>query len=117
MVRGNIDSASASLRGTLNGVQVSTLLSRRFAFARWTLSEAFAQQSLFRIFDNIVRASPTARQAVLAYLGQVATLNAKRAAMRVDPNTVSTEGFIVNLHAILLRFAEPFLDAGFTKVR
>ncbi|POY75438.1 hypothetical protein BMF94_1509 [Rhodotorula taiwanensis] len=94
MVRGNIDSASASLRGTLNGVQ----------------------QSLFRIFDNIVRASPTARQAVLAYLGQVATLNAKRAAMRVDPNTVSTEGFIVNLHAILLRFAEPFLDAGFTKI-
>lgn len=36
--------------------------------------------------------------------------------MRVDPTTVSTEGFIINLHAVLLRFAEPFLDAGFTKV-
>ncbi|GAA5985530.1 hypothetical protein JCM10908_007012 [Rhodotorula pacifica] len=94
MVRGNIDSASASLRGTLHGVQ----------------------SSLFRIFDNIVRASPTSRAAVLSYFGRVAALNAKRAAMRVDPNTVSSEGFIVNLHTILLRFAEPFLDAGFSKI-
>ncbi|BGO95650.1 Ubiquitin conjugation factor E4 [Rhodotorula toruloides] len=94
MVRGNIDSASASLRGTLRGVQTS----------------------LFRIFDNIVRSSPVAREAVLAYLGQAAALNAKRAAMRVDPNTVSTEGFIINLHAVLLRFAEPFMDASFSKI-
>ncbi|GAA5956492.1 hypothetical protein JCM8115_000586 [Rhodotorula mucilaginosa] len=94
MVRGNIDSASASLRGTLHGVQTS----------------------LFRIFDNMVRASPTARGAVLGYFGRVASLNAKRAAMRVDPNTVSSEGYIINLHSILLRFAEPFLDAGFTKI-
>ena len=64
----------------------------------------------------MVRASPAARGAVLGYFGRVASLNAKRAAMRVDPNTVSSEGYIINLHAILLRFAEPFLDAGFTKV-
>lgn len=37
--------------------------------------------------------------------------------MRVDPNTVSTEGFIVNLHTVLLGLSEPFLDAGLTKVR
>ena len=64
----------------------------------------------------MVRASPTARGAVLGYFGRVASLNAKRAAMRVDPNTVSSEGYIIHLHSILLRFAEPFLDAGFTKV-
>lgn len=64
----------------------------------------------------MVRASPAARGAVLGYFGRVASLNAKRAAMRVDPNTVSSEGYIINLHAILMRFAEPFLDAGFTKV-
>ncbi|GAA5912015.1 hypothetical protein JCM5296_007322 [Sporobolomyces johnsonii] len=94
MVRGNIDSASASLRGTLAGVQTS----------------------LFRILDNIVRSSPTAREGVLSYFGNVAAMNSKRAAMRVDPNTVSTEGFIINLHVALLGFSQPFLDAGFTKI-
>ncbi|GJN94371.1 hypothetical protein Rhopal_007450-T1 [Rhodotorula paludigena] len=94
MVRGNVDSASASLRGTLRGVQ----------------------GTLFRVLDNIVRSSPTAREAVLAYLGHVAALNAKRAAMRVDPNSVSTEGYIHNLHTVLLRFAEPFMDSGYTKI-
>lgn len=76
---------------------------------------AGSQNSLFRIFDNIVRSSPAAREAVLAYLGQAAALNAKRAAMRVDPNTVSTERFVTNLHAILLRFAEPFMDTSFSQ--
>ncbi|BGP03526.1 E4 ubiquitin-protein ligase UFD2 [Rhodotorula toruloides] len=94
MMRGNIDSASASLRCTLRGVQTS----------------------LFRILDNTVRSSPAAREAVLAYLGQTAVLNAKRAAMRADPNTVSTEGFVINLHAVLVRFAEPFMDASFSKI-
>ncbi|TNY19299.1 ubiquitin elongating factor core-domain-containing protein [Rhodotorula diobovata] len=94
MGRGNINSASASLRGTLNGVQ----------------------NTLFRILDNIVRSSPTARAAVLDLLGHAAALNAKRAAMQVDPKTVSTEGFVHNLHYILLRFAEPFMDASYSKI-
>ncbi|GAA5900931.1 hypothetical protein JCM8208_007568 [Rhodotorula glutinis] len=94
MGRGNIDSASASLRGTLRGVQ----------------------NTLFRILDNIVRSSPSARAAVLDFLGHAAQLNAKRAAMRVDPSTVSTEGFVHNLHYVLLRFAEPFMDAGYSKI-
>ncbi|BGP43552.1 Ubiquitin conjugation factor E4 [Rhodotorula kratochvilovae] len=94
MGRGNIDSASASLRGTLRGVQ----------------------NTLFRILDNIVRSSPAARTAVLAFLGRAAALNAKRAAMRVDPTTVSSEGFVHNLHYVLLRFSEPFMDAGYSKI-
>ncbi|GAA6057987.1 hypothetical protein JCM3770_004600 [Rhodotorula araucariae] len=94
MGRGNIDSASASLRGTLRGVQ----------------------NTLFRILDNIVRSSPAARAAVLAFLGRAAALNAKRAAMRVDPASVSSEGFVHNLHYVLLRFSEPFMDAGYSKI-
>lgn len=53
---------------------------------------------------------------MLSYLGHVNAANAKRAAMQVDPNTVSTHGFIINLHALLLRFAEPFMDARLSKV-
>ncbi|GAA6060451.1 hypothetical protein JCM10212_000044 [Sporobolomyces blumeae] len=94
MGNGNIASASASLRGTLGGVQ--------------TLH--------FRLMSNLVRSAPSAREAVLSFFSTVASLNAKRAAMRVDPNTVSTEGFIINLHTVLLGLAEPFLDAGFTKI-
>lgn len=37
--------------------------------------------------------------------------------MRVDPRTVSTHGFIINIHAILLGFADPFVDKDYTKVR
>ncbi|GAA5905285.1 hypothetical protein JCM6882_003736 [Rhodosporidiobolus microsporus] len=94
MGRGNIDSATSSLRGVLNGVQTT----------------------LFRIHDLIIRSSPTARTSLLSYLARVAALNHKRAAMRVDPATVSSEAFIGNLHAVLLRLCEPFMDAGFTKI-
>ncbi|GAA5912608.1 ubiquitin conjugation factor core domain-containing protein [Sporobolomyces salmoneus] len=94
MGQGNIQSASTSLRGTLAGLQ--TLL--------------------FRILSNLVRSSPSARESVLEFFASVAKLNSKRAAMRVDPRTVSTEGFIVNLHTVLLGLCEPFLDAGLTKI-
>ncbi len=34
----------------------------------------------------------------------------------VDPATVASDSFMVNVHLILLRFAEPFMDAQYTKV-
>ncbi|GAA6013068.1 hypothetical protein JCM10207_006159 [Rhodosporidiobolus poonsookiae] len=94
MGRGNIDSASASLRSTLNSVQ----------------------SALFRLHSSILRAGADARAALLAYLSRVASLNAKRAAMRVEPGTVGSEAFVVNLHAVLLRLSEPFMDPGFSKI-
>lgn len=68
------------------------------------------------MLNNIVRAGPKPREAVLSYLGNILAANAKRAAMRVDPNTVSSEGFIINLHNVLLSFAQPFMDSQFSKV-
>ncbi|KAL8293009.1 hypothetical protein RQP46_000703 [Phenoliferia psychrophenolica] len=94
MGHGDIDSASKNLRGTLANVQTS----------------------LFRIMDNIVRAGPKPREAVLSLIGHVALANVKRAAMRVDPRTVSTHGFVINLHNILLSFAAPFMDSTFSKI-
>lgn len=72
---------------------------------------------LFQIMHNIVRAGPKPREAVLAYFGNVAKANAKRAAMRVEPGTMSTHGFIINLHTVLLSFATPFMDSQYSKVR
>jgi hypothetical protein len=35
---------------------------------------------------------------------------------QVEPETVATDSFMVNLQTVLLRFAEPFMDANYTKV-
>ncbi|KAF8631028.1 hypothetical protein AX15_002639 [Amanita polypyramis BW_CC] len=93
-LRNDIDSSFASLRGTLKSLQ----------------------SSLFQIFNTIVRASPEAREAVLQYFARIVSLNAKRAGMQVDLNTVSSDSFMLNILSILLRFAEPFMDANYTKM-
>ena len=37
--------------------------------------------------------------------------------IQVDPATVSSDSFMVNIQTVLLRFAEPFMDATYSKVR
>ena len=36
--------------------------------------------------------------------------------VQVEPETVASDSFMVNLQSVLLRFAEPFMDARYTKV-
>ncbi|KAG8684545.1 hypothetical protein FRC09_015315, partial [Ceratobasidium sp. 395] len=74
------------------------------------------QQSIFLVFNAIVRASPESREQVLHYFATALNINAKRAGAHVDPRTVASDGYMVNLQAALLRFAEPFLDAKFSKI-
>ncbi|KAL6304363.1 ubiquitin conjugation factor E4 [Sparassis latifolia] len=90
----DIESATASLRGTLKSLQ----------------------SSLFQIFNNLVRASPESREAVLQYFARVISLNVKRAGMQVEPETVASDCFMVNLQSIMFRFCEPFMDANYTKM-
>lgn len=92
--RDDIESSFASLRGTLKSLQ----------------------SSLFQVFNTLVRASAESREAVLQYFARVIALNVKRAGMQVDPNTVSSDSFMVNIQSILYRFAEPFMDANYTKM-
>jgi ubiquitin conjugation factor E4 B len=70
----------------------------------------------FRLFNSLVRSSPASREKVLQYWAHVADLNRKRGAMRVKQDQVSTDGFTVNIWETLQRFAEPFMDAGYTKI-
>ncbi|KAJ7107276.1 ubiquitin elongating factor core-domain-containing protein [Mycena crocata] len=92
--RDDIDSSNASLRGTMKSLQ----------------------SSLFQIFNTLVRASAESREAVLDYFARVVSLNVKRAGMQVEPETVATDSFMVNMQSILLRFAEPFMDANYAKM-
>ncbi|KAI5121069.1 hypothetical protein M0805_008583 [Coniferiporia weirii] len=92
--RDDVESSNASLRGTLKSLQ----------------------STLFQAFNTIVRASPESREAVLQYFSRIVSLNVKRGGMQVDPDTVASDGFMINVQAILLRFAEPFMDAKYSKI-
>ncbi|RXW24419.1 hypothetical protein EST38_g1415 [Candolleomyces aberdarensis] len=92
--REDVDSSFATLRGTLKSLQ----------------------SSLFKIFDALVRASPASREAVLQYFARVIRLNGRRAGMQVNPDTVASDSFMLNLQSVLLRFAEPFMDVNFSKI-
>ncbi|KAI5989101.1 ubiquitin elongating factor core-domain-containing protein [Pisolithus albus] len=92
--RSDIESSYASLRGTVKSLQ----------------------SSLFSIFNTLVRASPEAKEAVLEYFATVVRLNVKRAGMQVEPDTVASDSFMINLHSVLLQFAEPFMDARYSKM-
>ncbi|KAJ7175910.1 ubiquitin elongating factor core-domain-containing protein [Mycena filopes] len=70
----------------------------------------------FQIFNTLVRASAESREAVLEYFARVVSLNVKRAGMQVEAETVASDSFMVNLQSILLRFAEPFMDANYAKM-
>ncbi|KLT45417.1 hypothetical protein CC85DRAFT_282483 [Cutaneotrichosporon oleaginosum] len=90
----DIDANKANLRHTLGGLQTS----------------------LFNIYNAIVRASPEAREGVLNYFTLVCKVNQKRAGMRVDYRTVSTDGFMINVHAVLLKLFEPVMDVQYSKI-
>ncbi|KAF9454682.1 hypothetical protein P691DRAFT_804031 [Macrolepiota fuliginosa MF-IS2] len=90
----DIDSSFASLRGTLKSLQ----------------------SSIFQIFNSLLRASTDAREAVLKYFARVISLNNKRAGTHVDPETVASDSFMVNLQSVLYKFADPFIDATYSKM-
>ncbi|CAD6888083.1 unnamed protein product [Tilletia controversa] len=70
----------------------------------------------FQIFNALLRASAESRERVVDFWAKACRLNIKRAAMRVKPELVSSDGFMVNLFEMLLRFAEPFMDARYSKI-
>lgn len=74
------------------------------------------QSQLFFICDKIIRSSENARNKLLKYFGQIIDLNHKRVAIHVDPATVSSDAFMINITSILLRFSEPFIDVMGSKI-
>jgi ubiquitin conjugation factor E4 B len=74
------------------------------------------QSSLFNIYNAIVRASPASREGVLSFFELVIRLNEKRAGMRVDHRSVSSDGYMTNLHVVLLKLFEPVMDSSFSKI-
>ncbi|KAK9457598.1 ubiquitin elongating factor core-domain-containing protein [Dipodascopsis uninucleata] len=90
----DIDSAISGLRAELSNVQ----------------------ESLSIIVDKIVRASAESRERMLQYFAITMNLNHRRHAIQVEPGTVSSDGFMLNITAILNKLCEPFVDATFSKI-
>lgn len=74
------------------------------------------QDDLFLIANAFIRAGPETRNRTLDWFAYIMNTNHKRRAMRVDPRTVASEGFMMNITTILDRFCEPFMDNDFSKI-
>ncbi|KAI9688556.1 MAG: hypothetical protein M1822_001505 [Bathelium mastoideum] len=74
------------------------------------------QAELFDITNLIIKASKDPRERMLDWFAAVVNKNHKKRAMQVDPKTVSTDGFMVNVTITLDQLCEPFMDATFSKV-
>ncbi|KAK6336050.1 hypothetical protein TWF730_003421 [Orbilia blumenaviensis] len=74
------------------------------------------QDQLSVIINHFVRASPEARGRVLDFFASVLNSNSKRRAIQVQENTVSSDGFLLNITAVLNKLCDPFMDATYTKV-
>lgn len=71
----------------------------------------------FKLFNNLIRAEGSkSREAVLAYWGNICEANKKRGAMRVKAKEVASDGFMVNLFELVMRFCEPFMDHKYSKI-
>ncbi|KAL4798893.1 ubiquitin elongating factor core-domain-containing protein [Aspergillus venezuelensis] len=78
--------------------------------------QSLLSSDLLDIINHMVRASVDARNRVLDWFAASLNINHKRRAMQVDPNTVSSDGFMFNLTTCLDQLCQPFMDANFTKI-
>ncbi|KOS21891.1 Ubiquitin conjugation factor E4 [Escovopsis weberi] len=74
------------------------------------------QDELFSIANAFIRAGPESRKRTLSWFASIVNTNHKRRAIQVNPAEVSSDGFMVNITAILDRFCEPFMDNSFSKI-
>jgi ubiquitin conjugation factor E4 B len=74
------------------------------------------QEELFDIANCLVKASKEAREKFLDWFALTVNLNHKRRAFQVRRETVSSDGFMVNVTAVLDMLCEPFMDSTYSKV-
>ena len=80
------------------------------------MTQQMLSTELLDVINFLIRSSKDARDRVLDWFATALNINHKRRAMQVDPETVSSDGFMFNLTTSLDQLCEPFMDATFTKV-
>ncbi|KAI8960590.1 ubiquitin conjugation factor E4 [Daldinia sp. FL1419] len=71
---------------------------------------------LTSITNAFVRASSDARNGTLDWFAFALNTNHKRRALQVKPTDVASDGFMVNITAVLDQLCQPFMDSTFSKV-
>jgi len=74
------------------------------------------QAELFDIANAIIKCGKKSREKMLDWFALTVNANHMRRAMRPDPKVLSTDGFMINVTAILDQLCDPFMDATFSKV-
>ncbi|TRX92652.1 hypothetical protein FHL15_006326 [Xylaria flabelliformis] len=74
------------------------------------------QGDLIGIINAFVRASPVAKNNTLSWFAFSLNSNHKRRALQVKATDVASDGFMVNVTAILDKLCEPFMDSTFSKI-
>eukprot|EP00762_Andalucia_godoyi_P003730 ANDGO_08571.mRNA.1 putative ubiquitin conjugation factor E4 len=67
-------------------------------------------QSLYSMFNALITKQEF-RKNTLSFFFDAIQANAARAMEQPDANVISSDGFMINLSSVLLKYAEPFLDA------
>ncbi|KAJ5112297.1 hypothetical protein N7532_000342 [Penicillium argentinense] len=80
------------------------------------MTQQILSSDLLDVINHMIRASKEARDRVLDWFATALNINHKRRAMQVDPETVSSDGFMFNITTCLDQLCEPFMDATFTKI-
>ena len=74
------------------------------------------QDDLFDIAERIIKSDKGSRERMLNWVALTVNKNHKRRAMYVDDKLVSSDGFMINVTAVMDRLCEPFIDPSFGKV-
>lgn len=74
------------------------------------------QGDLVNIVNALIRASPVAKNSTLDWFAFNLNANHKRRALQVKDTEVASDGFMVNVTAVLDKLCEPFMDATFSKI-
>ncbi|CAG7985961.1 unnamed protein product [Penicillium olsonii] len=80
------------------------------------MTQQLISSDLLDVVNHLIRASKEARDRVLDWFAAAMNINHKRRAMQVDPEQVSSDGFMFNITTCLDQLCEPFMDAAFTKI-
>ncbi|KAJ5339151.1 hypothetical protein N7452_005879 [Penicillium brevicompactum] len=80
------------------------------------MTQQMLSSDLLDVINHLIRASKEARDRVLDWFAAAMNINHKRRAMQVDPEQVSSDGFMFNITTCLDQLCEPFMDAAFTKI-
>ncbi|KAI5778196.1 ubiquitin elongating factor core-domain-containing protein [Geopyxis carbonaria] len=74
------------------------------------------QNDLYQIITQFCKTCDRVRSRVLDFFAKSLNANHKRVAIQVDHKTIASDGFMVNLTAVLNRLCEPFMDNSFLKI-